>query len=355
VSAATLVYRGLRVGDTANRLRGGLAAYTALPSPATAGFQDQDCTSTVPPASGFSLETGSNPAVLVGDVFIVPLVSFPGGYALQVNGDGTGEILFGGDTSRQSFSYYVFRHLSNTIDGPGVVYINEAGPVWGTSLFLNNQTIGSAVPSGNLANYASSPSGDTLTFAITGGNLPPGIQFSSATNWFTGTYTAFGNFIFQITAYDSTGTGTTTQAEMIVSGVLVPSVTGDNAAVANTLISMAGLSYLDVPVYSSTYAAGYVANQSPSAGTSVAFNSVVTLGVSQGAYQASVAPPVQPILKVTMRDFSLQEMVERAWGSEYSAPDHRVYAFGGGKRYFDSTDQGNTGIYQKPGSNAGGA
>lgn len=62
-------------------------------------------------------------------------------------------------------------------------------------------------------------------------------------------------------------------------------------------------------------------------------------------------PPLNPALgrQVTTRQFSLLEMVERAWGSEFSAPDHRIYQFGNGARNFDSTDMGTTGIYQRPG------
>ncbi len=58
-------------------------------------------------------------------------------------------------------------------------------------------------------------------------------------------------------------------------------------------------------------------------------------------------PPPLPSslgLPVSTRTFSLSEMVERAWGSEFFAPDHRVYQFGG-VRFFDSTDMGYTGIY----------
>ena len=47
---------------------------------------------------------------------------------------------------------------------------------------------------------------------------------------------------------------------------------------------------------------------------------------------------------VTTRVFSFKEMVLRSWGSEFSAPDHRVYEFSGG-RGFDSTDRGTTGFY----------
>lgn len=49
-------------------------------------------------------------------------------------------------------------------------------------------------------------------------------------------------------------------------------------------------------------------------------------------------------LPVSTREFSLFEMVARAWGSEFFAPDHRVYQFGG-VRFFDSTDMGFTGLY----------
>lgn len=55
-------------------------------------------------------------------------------------------------------------------------------------------------------------------------------------------------------------------------------------------------------------------------------------------------------LPVTTRSFSLLDMVQREWGSEYRAPDHRIYSFGMGVRHFDSTDIGTTGIYRRPGT-----
>lgn len=63
-------------------------------------------------------------------------------------------------------------------------------------------------------------------------------------------------------------------------------------------------------------------------------------------------PPLPSSLgrQVTTRQFSLLEMVSRAWGSEFSAPDHGVYQFGDGLRKFDSTDLGTTGIYRRPGT-----
>ncbi len=47
--------------------------------------------------------------------------------------------------------------------------------------------------------------------------------------------------------------------------------------------------------------------------------------------------------KVTARTLNWEEMVRRSWGSEFSAPDHGIYEFTG--RDFDSTDRGQTGIY----------
>lgn len=51
--------------------------------------------------------------------------------------------------------------------------------------------------------------------------------------------------------------------------------------------------------------------------------------------------------KVSSRTIPWKEMAIRAWGSEFSAPDHRIYVFSNG-RAFDSTDLLTTGIYRPP-------
>lgn len=63
-------------------------------------------------------------------------------------------------------------------------------------------------------------------------------------------------------------------------------------------------------------------------------------------------PPLPPNLgrQVTTRQFSLLELVTREWGAQFAAPDHRIYVFGDGRRAFDSTDMGITGIYRRPGT-----
>ena len=47
---------------------------------------------------------------------------------------------------------------------------------------------------------------------------------------------------------------------------------------------------------------------------------------------------------VTVRTISWNDLCIRAWGSEFNAPDHKIYQMSGGNNK-DSTDQGTTGIY----------
>jgi hypothetical protein len=48
--------------------------------------------------------------------------------------------------------------------------------------------------------------------------------------------------------------------------------------------------------------------------------------------------------RVSTGTVNWQQLVERAWGSEYAAPDHNVYEFGNA-RGFDSTDRSRSGLY----------
>lgn len=49
--------------------------------------------------------------------------------------------------------------------------------------------------------------------------------------------------------------------------------------------------------------------------------------------------------KVTTSVLTISDIVQRMWGTEFTAPDHGVYEFAGRSRKFDSTDRGRTGIY----------
>ena len=48
--------------------------------------------------------------------------------------------------------------------------------------------------------------------------------------------------------------------------------------------------------------------------------------------------------KVTTRTTSWLDLAQRAWGSEFRAPDHGIYEFSNGRK-FDSTDKTNEGLY----------
>lgn len=63
-------------------------------------------------------------------------------------------------------------------------------------------------------------------------------------------------------------------------------------------------------------------------------------------------PRIPPELgkPVSSREFSYGDIAERAWGSEFRAPDHGIYEFRGGR--FDSTDRNRTGIYGVVGDNS---
>lgn len=59
-----------------------------------------------------------------------------------------------------------------------------------------------------------------------------------------------------------------------------------------------------------------------------------------------MSAPIDPTLgaKVSTRTTSWLDLVQKAWGSEFHAPDHNIYKFSGGNNK-DSTDMGLTGIY----------
>jgi hypothetical protein len=50
--------------------------------------------------------------------------------------------------------------------------------------------------------------------------------------------------------------------------------------------------------------------------------------------------------KVATRDISWSDLCTRAWGTEWRAPDHRVYRFSG-NNFKDSTDLTTNGFYRR--------
>lgn len=301
---------------------------------------------------------------MAGNVGIAQLVTSPSNFAVTINPDGTIDVASGGNTSRQRLLYGRYILATNALDPPtfpaatGVVWINEVAPVWNAAVILPSFASGPIIVGQPIlpvtlqsATYAVSPPGDTLTFALASGSLPPGLSLVG--NQIAGTPTSAVTTFFTISATDITGTSTVSaQCSISVSipGVptLVPNVEQLPQAQAVAVLNAAGFTNITFStLYSVVTPSGDVAVQNPPAGTVYLSGNTITLSVSIGNY---IPAPNQNLgYKVTVRQFSLEELVSREWGSEYKAPDHRIYEWSNGRR-FDSTDIGTTGIYQRPGN-----
>ena len=382
MSIATLIEPGVgSFGNIATFITDGLSPYTGLPLPPMTGLQYQDCTTTTPsgsPPGPLTLETGNG--VSVGDVFIAQLITAPGSYSIVLNDDGTVDILSGGDISRQSFLYDIFYHSTNTLLGTGTVWINELPALWNGAINFG-QFAGLPLAPISLTEFASSPEGDTLTFALASGSLPPGITLNYGV--ISGTFgTSSGTYQFTFSATDITGMLTTSpQNQLIVIGNAPVWTQAVNislqAATAMTPINLASYVYspggdpLSITLYSGSLPPGINLVGTTLSGTLsttiadysftfLATDTVTTLkAVSANSsinvtYQPvpTAAPVYSPLQRVTSRQFSWTEMAIRAWGSEFAAPDHRIYEFSNG-RGFDSTDMLDTGIYRPPESETG--
>lgn len=126
---------------------------------------------------------------------------------------------------------------------------------------------------------------------------------------------------------------------------VVPNVVGLTAAQAILVLQAAGFfNIVQQTGYAVIHPPGQVFTQNPVGGTTYLLTAPVTIIVSLGPFIPSANTDLG--YKVTTRNFSLEEMVSREWGSSFNAPDHRIYEWSNG-RAFDSTDIGTTGIYKK--------
>ncbi len=208
-------------GNVATILTDGLSTAQALPQPPLAGTQYEDQT-VIYSGSGYSLQQGANPPVAYGDVFITPTTVSPGGYVLQVDNDGTIVVFVGGDTSRQNFPYSRYDISLNYADGPATCWINDFPPVWANSINLSGIIPSETITPVVLAapQYATSIEGDTLTFSLASGSLPPGLSLS-ALGVISGIPTTTGTYLFTVSATDYAGKSTVSGVNQIAVAPLV--------------------------------------------------------------------------------------------------------------------------------------
>lgn len=259
------------VSDRVNGLMDeGFSTYTGLREPPLTGWQYKTCTTTS--WTGNSIQAGSVPPVAVSDILITETATSPSSYTVQLNSDGTVNILASGDTSRQKFGYQVFRVASNTLDGSATVWVNEVAPIWKSIPAFPPLQIAQSIAPFNFASYVNSPAGDTLSFAVASGTIPAGLTLSGF-GVLSGTPSVATNYSFMVSALDTTGTSSTSAANNIVvyisvSNVTIPNVTGLSLADAIAAAQAASVVIISiVRVYSQTVPFGIIAGQSPIAGS----------------------------------------------------------------------------------------
>lgn len=290
MAQSAITYRGYGTGSFDAIARRGYAAYTSLPQPPAAGYTYVTCTTTTPPVGGLRLGDGGTPAVAVGDIAAYRLTTLPASYAVSVAGDFTVTINTGADLSRQKELYAIWRLATLAFDPASfpvttaIVWDHEVPPVWAGAIFIPASfgvKVGTAItPIVLQPAFVDSAEGDTLTFLVTGGALPPGLILVATTGVITGTPTVAGTYTFTITAFDITGEGTASPLNTIT---IVQGFT----TILNATI---GLSALNIPIYpqinyaySNSIPNGFVISQSPIAGSTISPGSSVQLTVSMGA------------------------------------------------------------------------
>ena len=260
-----------------------------------------------------------------------------------------------GNSYSTSFSYGAV--FSSTLvygrvptPGPGVgpdSRFQFASPILETKLISTLALSGKTLSFSNLWGKASGSgalSGQSDSFSISYGSM----QLSSAggmtgiSNSFSTLFGALGGNSFSTISGRSYSF--TVSYGAIRAFITVPDVISMTLAAATQLLTSLGFNISDSSVNSTVTPPGSISQQNPIGGSLVTSGTTIQLFVSIGQYVR--APNANLGYNVTVRNFSLEEMVSREWGASFRAPDHRIYVWSN-NRSFDSTDIGTTGIYQK--------
>jgi hypothetical protein len=206
VKGVSVTYTGTAAITEGADAVAGVGNFVAMPG----GYVAAAVQTAIYAGSGFALQQIATPISAIGDTWFTTLTS-PGGYIPQPQFDSTVVVFSGGDNSRQSFQAELYRAGTQVFDGPGTVWVNEIPPIW-SAVVIPGLNVGQPMVPFNLNSVCVSTEGDTLTFAVASGALPPGLSLSVA-GLITGTPTAVppnpggGPVVFFVTfsATDSTG------------------------------------------------------------------------------------------------------------------------------------------------------
>ena len=164
----------------------------------------QDTASTTP-GTPVVIAVLTNDTDADGDPLTVTSTTTPTGGTVTINGDGT--ITYTpnpGFTGIDTFTYTISDGNGSTTTATVTVAVGVTNgpPVFANDPANTSQTIEIGTKLQPLT--ASDPDGDTYTFTVTAGTLPPGVTLN-ADGTFTGTPTATGTFTATITICDSNG------------------------------------------------------------------------------------------------------------------------------------------------------
>lgn len=241
---------------------------------------------------GQSVGYNASTVIATGDVWVADATTLTG-YAVTLSSQGVPILADNGDLTRQQLTVDCYSVSLGALIGSVIDYVNDRGPVAPSS---TRQTVGVFLPLNVATSYpigpiATDPQQDVLT-ATTSSSYPPGLSGSLA-----GTPTVAG-------IYPMTWTWTNNANEQ-VSGVI--NVVVGNMAVPNLGSSPTGLtqnqadSALAALYLTATYGtqddsnpagpapAGTVIAQTPSAGTSVLPNTVISVSLSSGNAAANTS------------------------------------------------------------------
>lgn len=287
-TAGLLVTRGFGTGATiaGTILRG----FTPVSSTQSATI----CTTTS--WTGYSLQENQTPTTQVGDTFYADYVTTPGGYNVNVAGDGTVTIDTHGDTTRQQFQADIFSVSLGANIGAFTVYINNHAPQLNVQpadvrVLVNNAMTGiNFTPTDPLAvAYVIDQDNDPITGQQISGSLPVGVTFAG--NILAGTPTAAISNDVSFRFSDPVGEYCNVTINYLADiGTTVPNVVGltsveaANALTAATLLVGSGSS----STYSATVPVGNIISQGTAAGSRTFTGSEVNLVTSLGSLNVAV-------------------------------------------------------------------
>jgi hypothetical protein len=257
--------------------------------PAPEGYQWIELASI---AAGSAVEDYNDlvaPDLVIGDHLLLPTITTPGAYTVDLFTDGHIEYNDGEDGSRQLIYGWAWDTSVGDWHAESFDYVSNNIAPTGDAPVEVALLVDSAMTPILLSDYFSDGEGDTLTYSLTSGVSPTGVSLSLGIISGTPTVENEDGVTLVYTANDGYG-GTGTQEIFLRPLVTLPAsdCTSDETSQTECELAFANdfnntISFAITPEYSETVALDAVISQSPLAGVEMAPFSTVDLVISLGA------------------------------------------------------------------------